>query len=68
VQAILVGKDLYGKVDYTKALHTRKCNNMWTNSQGTSDFVCNYRQENIATIYQVQDTKEMKENFFLLHT
>jgi hypothetical protein len=51
VQAILVGKDLYGIVDYTKVLSTRKYNSIWNNSQGTSDYVCNYRQENIATIY-----------------
>jgi len=57
VQAILVGKDLYEIVDYTKVWSTRKCNNIWKNSQDTSDFVCNYRQENIATIYQVQDNK-----------
>jgi hypothetical protein len=68
VQAILVGKDLYGIVDYTKVLSIGKCNNIWKNSQGTSDFVCNYRQENIATIYQVQDNKRNeRENCFVAY-
>jgi hypothetical protein len=59
---------LYGIVDYTKVLSTRKCNNIWKNSQGTSDFVCNYTQENIATIYQLQDNKRNeRENCFVAY-
>jgi hypothetical protein len=57
VQAILVEKDLYGKVNCTKALSTRKCNNMWKNSQGTSDFVCNYRQEILQLFIKFKTTK-----------